>query len=250
MNLSVREIKLNARKILDGHYRAAVGAALIVLTISLCFSMLISRFSYQDSKAAFLTGLSVSFILSLIEILFSSGLLYFFLKLGRGETTGAADVFACFRMQPDRFLIAGFFISLSYFIYCLPFFAAYEISRKSPLPALILACVWGIFGTVLLACFLLSTALFPFLLIDHAGQMGAVESLKESARLMKGHKGRLLHLNLSFIGWFLLALMSLSIGFLWVLPYYNTTLAGFYRDLTGEPALPPVPDSQGEAETF
>ena len=51
---------------------------------------------------------------------------------------------------------------------------------------------------------------------------------------MKGQKGRLLYLSLSFIGMSLLAICSFGIGFLWVNPYQSQTLIAFYRNVTGE----------------
>ena len=39
--------------------------------------------------------------------------------------------------------------------------------------------------------------------------------------------------ELSFIGWNILAGLSLGIGFLWLVPYYNAAHAEFYRNLAG-----------------
>ncbi|MCS8607756.1 DUF975 family protein [Lactobacillus delbrueckii subsp. lactis] len=41
-------------------------------------------------------------------------------------------------------------------------------------------------------------------------------------------------LELSFIGWNILAGLSLGIGFLWLVPYYNAAHAEFYRTLAGD----------------
>lgn len=40
--------------------------------------------------------------------------------------------------------------------------------------------------------------------------------------------------ELSFIGWDILAGLSLGIGFLWLVPYYNAAHAEFYRTLAGD----------------
>jgi uncharacterized membrane protein len=48
---------------------------------------------------------------------------------------------------------------------------------------------------------------------------------------MMGHKGKLFVLYLSFIGWFLLSCITCGVGFLWLVPYVQTTLANFYDDL-------------------
>ena len=51
--------------------------------------------------------------------------------------------------------------------------------------------------------------------------------MKESKNLMKGYKLDLFLLWLSFIGWALLAILTLGIGFLWLSPYVSTTTAHF-----------------------
>lgn len=55
--------------------------------------------------------------------------------------------------------------------------------------------------------------------------------ITESRRLMDGHKGRYFLLQLSFIGWHILAILTLGIGYLWLNPYMSATYAAFYKDL-------------------
>lgn len=70
----------------------------------------------------------------------------------------------------------------------------------------------------------------PFLMADNPN-MTAKEAIDASKELMDGHKGDLFMLGLSFIGWELLAMMTLGIGYLWLNPYKNAAYAAFYRDL-------------------
>ncbi|MDE6546550.1 MAG: DUF975 family protein [Lactobacillus sp.] len=80
-----------------------------------------------------------------------------------------------------------------------------------------------------------SYAMTPYILKDKfsAGQtdIGATEAITESRQLMNGHKMDLFVLDLSFIGWGLLGLITLGIGFIWITPYYRQTKANFYRSL-------------------
>ncbi len=69
-----------------------------------------------------------------------------------------------------------------------------------------------------------------YILADHP-DMKAKAVLKESKRLMKGHKWRLFCLRLSFIGWIFLSLFSCGIGLLWVGPYMQAAETAFYREL-------------------
>ncbi|HSQ89711.1 DUF975 family protein [Romboutsia sp.] len=62
--------------------------------------------------------------------------------------------------------------------------------------------------------------------------MSAIEAIKESTRIMKGNKFRLFKLGLSFIGWFILGVITLGIGFLWITPYYTITLTNFYKEIS------------------
>lgn len=68
-------------------------------------------------------------------------------------------------------------------------------------------------------------------------EIGAVEALKQSQQMMSGHKMQLFWLGLSFIGWGILCLFTLGIGFLFLLPYMQTTLAHYYEDLKKEQTL-------------
>ena len=55
--------------------------------------------------------------------------------------------------------------------------------------------------------------------------------LDKSQAIMKGHKWDLFVLDLSFIGWWIVGILCLGIGTLWVRPYYEMTKANFYLEL-------------------
>ncbi len=55
--------------------------------------------------------------------------------------------------------------------------------------------------------------------------------LTESERLMKGHKGELFVLYLSFLGWMLLGVLTLGILYFWLAPYMVATQTEFFLDL-------------------
>ncbi|MGI8369100.1 DUF975 family protein [Priestia megaterium] len=60
------------------------------------------------------------------------------------------------------------------------------------------------------------------------------QAITESRRLMNGYKGQYFLLLLSFLGWFLLSIITLGIGFLWSIPYLSASLARFYENLLNE----------------
>ena len=71
-----------------------------------------------------------------------------------------------------------------------------------------------------------------YILIDD-DNMSASEALKLSKKMMKGYKGRLFCLGLSFIGWILLCCLTFGIGFIFLAPYIGTAYANFYEYLRG-----------------
>jgi uncharacterized membrane protein len=73
-----------------------------------------------------------------------------------------------------------------------------------------------------------------FILRDNP-DMGALEALNASRQMMDGHKARLFGLYVSFIGWFLLSILTLGIGYLWIGPYMALSVANFYEDLKQNP---------------
>lgn len=69
-----------------------------------------------------------------------------------------------------------------------------------------------------------------YLLGLHKGK-SARECLRESEELMKGHKMDYFKLQLSFIGWWLLVGVTFGIAAIWVVPYYNASMATFFIDI-------------------
>ena len=64
-----------------------------------------------------------------------------------------------------------------------------------------------------------------------------MEAIKKSEDMMKGHKFRLFKLHFSFIGWFLLTILTFGIGFIFLYPYYSLAQTNFYIELRGEKSL-------------
>ncbi len=75
-----------------------------------------------------------------------------------------------------------------------------------------------------------------YLLLDHP-EMGVMDSIRASKEMMKGHKWECFVLDLSFIGWWILAAIP-YVGYavsIWVTPYINTTYVLYYMALAGKP---------------
>lgn len=71
-------------------------------------------------------------------------------------------------------------------------------------------------------------------MVDSGQDVAPTEAITKSRQLMHGHKMEYFVLQLSFLGWAILACLTLGIGFLWLKPYINTTNAAYYRKLAGD----------------
>ena len=79
----------------------------------------------------------------------------------------------------------------------------------------------------------ISYAMSYFVLIDNP-EFTATQAIAESQRLMNGHKADYFMLQLSFSGWILLSILTCGIGFIFLVPYMETTNAHFYQTLKEE----------------
>jgi uncharacterized membrane protein len=66
-----------------------------------------------------------------------------------------------------------------------------------------------------------------FILAENKG-MPVLEAITLSRKMMNGHKMDLFLLFLSFIGWFILVVITFGIAGIWVYPYFYATLTNFY----------------------
>jgi uncharacterized membrane protein len=62
----------------------------------------------------------------------------------------------------------------------------------------------------------------------------AMDALKKIRQMISGYKRRYLYLQLSFLGYSLLNLLTFGIGILWIEPYMTQTITLFYLDVKGD----------------
>ena len=68
-------------------------------------------------------------------------------------------------------------------------------------------------------------------IIANDENISGYNALKESWNLMRGKRLKLFLLELSFIGWAILSVLTLFIGFIFLAPYVQTSYAKFYDNL-------------------
>ncbi|MFC5468244.1 DUF975 family protein [Cohnella suwonensis] len=166
---------------------------------------------------------AVPFLGSILALIFTGAINYgladFSLRIARNEPLNVGDVFSGFQRLGRTFmlyLLMNIFIFLWTLLLLIPGLIAY-----------------------------LRYSMSYFILKDNP-ELFASEAIRRSKQLMYGHKWRYFVLNLTFIGWALLGVLTCFVGYLWLLPYIRVTQAHFYEDLIrGDAKLPepPAPDT-------
>lgn len=134
----------------------------------------------------------------------AGGLAMFYLSIARGTEAKFEQLFDGFKVYAT-YLVAYLLILVYVFLWAL------------------LLIVPGIIAAI-------SYSMTYFIIADEP-TIAASDALKRSKEMMRGNKWKFFRLQLRFLGWALLAILSLGIGFLWLLPYIQTSVAKFYDDL-------------------
>ncbi|MDO4477496.1 MAG: DUF975 family protein [Lachnospiraceae bacterium] len=232
MKIVMKELKTNARILMTDHFGSSVFSAfiIIVLTSSL-FSFSMKLLSGPPSVMTYITAIAILLILSLFFDVLRAGIYRVFIKRGRGEKASLGEIFHPFTVRPDRFLVTALVLTVADVVCVLP--AILSGLRAADPDAthvgslFITNLLLLLAGLIILVIIRLSLAQAMPLLLEYP-EMGAFEAMALSMRLMKGHRLGLLRLHLGFIGWYMLACLSMGMGFFLVLPYHYQARALFY----------------------
>lgn len=236
------ELKRLSKRQLKGNFKVPVLLTLIYVVLMIITTM------FQESSNSSITAV-IAFLLSAG---FQSFMLVsfpnFFLQFSKDpELTNLSDALVDTKIFTKAIgftilmtiiglivgLILGIFISIATFsaIVSSSDMIYYTYSNFSFI--LIIVGITALFMIPLIVLEL-ALALTGYILVDK-NDVGVFEAIGLSVKMMKGNKWKLFVINISFIGWGILCLFTLGIGFLWLLPYINLTTANFYKDLKGEP---------------
>ncbi len=153
-------------------------------------------------------GIVLTVLLELASTAISAGYSGYFLKRVRGRDAGVRDAFPGFK-NAVRILIINLFVGIAVGFGFLLFIV----------PGIILSYRYR---------------LVYYVMFDNP-QMGPIACMRESGRLMRGNKARLFRLDLSFLGWIILAAVVSAIFLpvldIWLTPYIELSRAYFYLDL-------------------
>lgn len=175
-----------------------------------------------------------SFIISLLGVVLSVGTMRIALQIARKKEYRFSDLFYGFKHHPDKYMLTQLLIMLITLIPMLPGIGAYVIFYfTDSVSILIVGMLLLIAGCVVSVMITLKYELALVLLLD-CEQMTIREAMRESSRLMKGNRGRFFYITLSFIGLWILGIVSFGVGFLWITPYVMQTKTVFYLERIGE----------------
>lgn len=187
--------KESAKMQLKGRWGEAVVAFLLVSLVMIVMSF-IGELPY--------VGWIVSFALGGVWPL---GMAIYSLKFCNGELVGIEDIFGGFNNWLTSFCVY-FLMGLFTFLWSL------------------LLIIPGIIKGI-------SYSMSYYILAENP-DLSASEVISKSKEITQGHKWDLFVTYLSFIGWSLLACLTLGIGYLWLIPYINITMANIYNQLNAE----------------
>ena len=217
-DLPNKELMAQARQALAGNWGMAV------LGYFLCFLLQTSVYVFVAFATLFVGAVSglagangaaatdaVRISAQLAELLFTGcfavGFAAFFLAIAQGETVRLERLFAGFR----RFWTAT---------------GAYLL-------VLLFVILWSLLLVIPGIIAVFRYAMVYFILADDPA-CGALEAISRSKRMMEGRKWKLFCLYWRFFWWALLAVFfTFGIGYLWLVPYMQTSFAEFYEDAKG-----------------
>lgn len=187
------EIRRSAREQLKGNWGTAILLCLIYALISGLFS--------GSTRVVPYLGMIINFILAGPLIL---GLYSCFIKLVRQEPFRFENLFDGFSRFTTAF-IAQLLITIFVILWSL------------------LLLIPGIIAGLRYS--------MTFYIINDNPDISAMDALNASKEMMVGFKWKLFCLYLSFLGWAILSIFTLGIGYLWLMPYIQASFANFYQNL-------------------
>lgn len=198
------ELKQKAKDSLNGKYAEAVIVILITGILGAITGFISGIGEGLENPLLMMIGYILSFIVS---ALFTFGSLSFFLKLSRNEEVTYKELFS-----KTNLFVPYLLVNLLVGIFTI---------------------LWGLLFIIPGIIAALSYSQCLYIMLDHP-DMDPMEAIRESKRIMNGHKLDFLILNLSFIGWLILGIFTFGLLYFWLIPYMSVTQANFYNALLEE----------------
>lgn len=229
------EIRKDARESLKGKWGKALCIVLVYVVFTFVLGFIQGLFS---EKSIFYMIMNIAVFI--ISVPISFGLTISFMKLKRSENVSAFDFFkeGFSRFAKSWGIWLHTFLKLLLPIICVVLVillmsglmvANTVRSSTSENTALTLVCVALYIVTLVYGVSRgLLYSLAYYIGYDNP-ELSSKECVAKSEDLMRGNRGNIFLLELSFIGWAILAVLSLGIGILWLYPYMQISLVCFYE---------------------
>ncbi len=226
------EIRAVARKSLTGKWGKAALATLV-------FSVLVYLISFVLNLIPFVGSL----VATVISPVLSFGFLITMMKLKRGTEISYVGFFSdgfnsfgkvwgVIGWTLVKLLVPAILVIVSIIVMVI----GIAMSATGSSVGVILAVIGGIAYFVSLIYTIIKSYLYQlslYIVFDNEN-MTAKEAVQESEKLMTGHRWEFFWLQLTFIGWMFLAMLSCGIGLLWLMPYIQISTIAFYENLAGK----------------
>lgn len=239
MKKTCAQLKDAARAALLGHYGILIATMLvtelIITILQMPFSRMVNTGLTYRAPSRIILGYAGMLIVLLVSILINAGLSYIHLQVSRNRTVRFSDLLYGCKNRPDRYIGYGLIVILLTLVCMMPGMICIMISSfRNPvkmLPLLVIGSVLTLAGSIIYLILMLGFSQTIYLMIDDAN-IRVTDAMSASMNDMRGNKWRLFKLYLSFIGWMLLGLLTLGIGYLWIQPYFTQSITQFYLDVS------------------
>ena len=230
------ELKRLSREQLSGHWGIAIGANLLMQMIT---SALLMPFYFLliltgGRTVQYITYMIAVFIIAAVSIVIQCGILRMYFGFARGREISIGMMFSEFSRRPFRYMLGYLLLILIDTVCVIPGTICFSVGLVAEtILAVVIGVALYLVGTAIMLVLALRFSQVFIIMLEHS-EVNVIEAFRMSAELMEGNMGRLFYIELSFIGWTLLGLLSCGIGMLWVTPYMMQVTVNFYRELTGE----------------
>ena len=226
------ELKREAKQALKGRWGKAVGMVLLYEIIVGAISGGVGMIPIVGSLLSLILAIPLSF-----------GFTGQILKFTRNEDVGICDYFKIgfTNFKKSWSIVGNIFLKMIlyivlYFVFGIGTGVAFGIASSSDNNKVMLISLAVLLTIVLVFLYvMLLVKSYLYVLSNYIGndnlELSGKEIVEKSENIMYGHRWELFVLCFSFIGWILLSILTLGIGFLWLQPYMEVTLAKFYEHL-------------------
>ncbi|SFA83043.1 Uncharacterized membrane protein [Acetitomaculum ruminis DSM 5522] len=246
MKRKISDFRNMAREELLGNYLIPSFSVLSMALFVCCLSSPFYFTVYNVNNVASIVIFYVAtFMINIISRLFFIGILYILMQITRHEKTSFANLLYAFTHKPDRFIKAIIFLLLIGIVVGLPLDILDYFSNKISFMNNDFSHIIILFLHMIIRLIIFLLFMPVYLLMIDNQEIKGMEAVKKSFFLMKGHRKNLFLLVMSFFGWLLLGIISFGFAFLWVTPYFFTSVIYYYYYITNQ-----IPESETYKEYY